>query len=1695
MKFKQLGFWLLPVFVVILAGVYFFDSSFFNLKSTTQAGSNSDPTIKIRGINNRYGQGVVIPMTTASEPSINVSAYNTNDNLHVNVYKASMDNVLEFLVHDEKNNQLNKEVNVDALEFVASFDQDRSAETRVLLPIDGHGIWYVNVHSGEVAEGTFVVRSGHGVLTKEGDEETIWWGQNFDTKKSVSSGDLKIYNLRDSVDLIQSSTFDDEGVSRADKISEADVGVFNIEGQEGIVFLNLSYLNSNYRYERFSESTLNVKYFLFTDRPLYKPGDTVNFKSILRQDHDAVYSVPSGQVNIEVYSGYGSSRNVVFEKQYYVSGNGSIDGNFVLPEDIKTGRYSMRVDLESAPTSAYGRYWGNSASVASFNVEYYQKPEYSLEIESDGVEYLAQDNMFFDIKANYFSGHPINGQELKYNIKTGRYYSSDIYSYYQRSVDRLSSRYNFWGKNQVDHGVANINDGIAQVEFQSATSTNGENKVYIIEANFTDETGRPAIARRNVLVHAGEYGIYREKWGGSSIVGETKHINIILGPNGDYNVANVPLKVNILRKTWVRGDKEERQDKNGNYYYHYSSHMEKEDLEEFEITTNSEGKANLSFVPSHRGSYTIKVSGQDSRGNTLENSFYAWAREEDESSYYSYRSNDKEINISSERDEYEPGEYVDLTISSQVPDRDVFLSIDRAHSRRYQVVHMDGNYEKISFLLEDTDMPSVTFSVSSFSDDGVDTNKKFIEVSAESKRIDVSIIPDKEKYGPGDFVNLQIKTLDKDENPVSAEVSVWAVDKALFELKSSTLKDIFNTFWNKRYSSTAFTHSLKGIMTSGAEKGGCFAAGTEILTEHKKLKNIEDIKIGDTILTRQDIKNDDLVEAKVIDVHEHEVTGYLIINGHLKITPNHKLLVNGKWQEAGNIQKGDYVIGEDDKKTIVNSIEWQQGKFVVYNLTIEDKHTFFANGVWVHNDKGGVRSDLKDAAYWNPSIQTDLGGNANVSFKLPDNLTTWVLAGVAATNKTEVGQSLAEIITTKDVIVQPILPYILRTDDRMVVSGLVQNFTDQDRAFDVELLFDAGDVSNPVQEVNIKSKESAQIFWGVLPNQTNEEAKFEISAVSKDQDEISDVLEKSIPVREFGFWETESFAGIGNIEYFAKIPDTTKKDSVSIELSTSLNLVNTVPDNFKYLLDYPYGCMEQTISRLIPLIITRENPSLFYKYTEDKDTEGMIKEGLKRIQAHQKTNGGWSWWYGKNAEPGVSVYIFEHLLRLEDTGFDVNDSLLNSARQYFVKLDASSPTNQVFKNYALSLDDQYDGPSLDIINIDNLPENPSLLAMAVIANTKNGYTDANTNGLNKLIDTAIEERGDIHWGAVAGSYRSSDDATTALALRAILEAGGSMDIADQIILYFSRTRDKHYWSNTYATAVITEALIEYEEKILERNNTINRYVVTIDGEEFYRGAISNDNKSEQIDIPIDKIKEEGSLIKVQQEDNNSIFHTIIIKGFDSDKNAGAKGNGISIKREYVNTKGKNYSLGVGDIVDVHIELEGLRPEDRYVVVQDYLPAGMIAINEGFNNYRSDRNYYGYYYNNYGREITQDGIIISTSRWQKDKSNFTYKARVISEGDFIAPPTFATLMYQPDVYGRSAVEYVSIGQVSEKMYDISVVDKIFQSVGSSRWGIKSLFSGDIKDALLSAIPFVVIATLWVVIKKRRLLSIKSKKNDK
>ena len=140
--------------------------------------------------------------------------------------------------------------------------------------------------------------------------------------------------------------------------------------------------------------------------------------------------------------------------------------------------------------------------------------------------------------------------------------------------------------------------------------------------------------------------------------------------------------------------------------------------------------------------------------------------------------------------------------------------------------------------VEIKDIPNVRISASGFSESSLDRAIRNVTVSAEKYLLDVEVSVDKEEYGPGDTVRLDILTRDMNGNGVSTESVIWLVDKALFELADDNTGDIFNKFWAVRNSYTSMSHSLQGLNINMAEKGGCFSADTKILMKNNKINEL-----------------------------------------------------------------------------------------------------------------------------------------------------------------------------------------------------------------------------------------------------------------------------------------------------------------------------------------------------------------------------------------------------------------------------------------------------------------------------------------------------------------------------------------------------------------------------------------------------------------------------------------------------------------------------------------------------------------------------------------------------------------------------------------------------------------------------------------------------------------------------------------
>jgi len=1581
-----------------------------------------------------YAGGGVIPLSSTDEPAVYFTGGDFSGEAQVGIYEANQEILLNYLVHDKDNKQLKTTPDVNNLKLISSLNVRISSgygsENKTLLPISESGIWLLEVKTGNNKNYAIVIRSNFAVLVKEADNRYIFWGQNLKTKRSISSGSLKLYSLLDGIKQLADTGFSGEGISSWALDPQADIAIATVGEDQALIPINLRYLDK-YNYRPFTAKQIDTKYFVFTDRPLYGPGDKVYFKAVIRDDDDARYSIPQGGARAKIFRD-GDEKNPVFEKTYPVSSMGTIDGEFRLPDDAKVGDYQLRVAMTPDRSSDLWE-WEN---VAYFQVEYFRKPEYSVDISVSERELIEKDHLVFDIEGGYFSGQPLVGQTVKYTVTRGSYYDFEFSAdsgYYDNYY------YGWYGSTPEIQGEAVLNSaGKATVDIETGKIlSDGKNKVYSVTVTYDNGSGNPGLARKNILVYSGEFDIFRTDFGYGSQVNKQITIPIKLVPHFNAKVSSIPLSVRIHRENWVASFDSNQK------YPQYTK--EQEDFPSFNLTSDSNGEAEISFLPTKVGSYTFKVEGTDLRGNNVSKDFYTWVTDKDY--WFNYGQYDNELTIKAEKTKYLPGEKVNFTISSTIPDRDVFLAFERGLMHSYQIVKLQARSGSANITLLDSDIPNIFASVNSFSNFTLDTGSEKVIVSAESKRVVVNVTADKKKYGPGETVWLNIETKDVAGNPLSAQTTVWAVDKAIFELVDANPAKIFDTFWRERWDETQNAHSLQGIIVPTAEMGGCFSSDTQILMADGTLKEINKMLPGDFILTRKSEADKSLTKAKIKNVSSAQENGQLIINGNLKVTVDHFLWVNNNWKQAGSVQIGDKLLGFDGKEVAVSSIEWQSGKFTVYNLEIDKNHTFFAQGVWVHNQKGGgggARKIFKDSAYWNPSVVTDSFGRAKISFKLPDNLTTWVIAGLSVTENTKVGQNTSEIVVSQDTVIRPILPNILRIGDRTMISALAQNFTELDRNFDIKLEFDSGEVvKSTYQGVLVKAGESKEFKWGVNAQKENPKAKLVFSLTSTDDSKQQDIVTQAIPVIPFGYTQKSAEVGEDSKQYSIKLSSDTSKEKTKITLSLASNLTDSLFPAMKYLVSYPYGCVEQTTSSFVPAIIAKNNPDLFSGEIEGKNIDDIVNKGIFLLESLQQSEGGWNWWREGNSNAFKTVYVVEYLIKAQTLGYKISEQILSNAR-YFLERDQSyslSSNQTVYDSYPVNVVKTYGLTYLNsgkrkalLSEFDSL--SPDILSIAVLANIRNGYKDPQTNGLNKLISLGKSQRDSIFWYAGEPDNYGSKEASTALAIRAMLAGGAPRSTIADAVRFLTRNRMHDYWANTFGTAQTIQALVDYS-KTENENTPQYTYIILLDGNQIAKGDISSPKqKIKDIIISVKEIKPEGSTLMLKKVGDGQIYSTLQISEFKTNLNATAENHGLLVKRQYVNEKGEEYTIGVGDSVKVILTVSGLETGTNYGIIADELPAGLIPINQQFKNEQNIDPYdYNYLYSY--PEITQNGAVFQLYQMKSGPVNYIYRARAVSEGNFSIPPAEALLMYAPEVWGISAVQQIQITKnaqvIPEKLF--------------------------------------------------------------
>jgi uncharacterized protein YfaS (alpha-2-macroglobulin family) len=383
----------------------------------------------------------------------------------------------------------------------------------------------------------------------------------------------------------------------------------------------------------------------------------------------------------------------------------------------------------------------------------------------------------------------------------------------------------------------------------------------------------------------------------------------------------------------------------------------------------------------------------------------------------------------------------------------------------------------------------------------------------------------------------------------------------------------------------------------------------------------------------------------------------------------------------------------------------------------------------------------------------------------------------------------------------------------------------------------------------------------------------------------------------------------------------------------------------------------------------------------------------------------------------------------------------------------------------------------------NNEASPDVLAWAVISNVRNGFNDPSKNGRDKLISMAKKEgENKIFWDQGDNQKFGSINTSTGLALRAFITAGGDKDTASKIARFLTEKRQyNYYWSNTFATVQAVNGLIDFSkiEKAIFPNY---QYMVKLDGREIANGNFDNKNWEDEIILDAKELAGKTASLNIQKTQEGSLYSELLIKEFRFDDDAEAQNNGINVVRSYINLKGRNYSIGVGDIVNVELKISGDFARGSYAVIEDQLPAGMVPINPKFDNsqyslnYRNDISFRGEL-----KEMTENRVVFATSYYDPKNTVFSYRARVVSEGEFQVPPVVSSLMYSPEINGRSSTQKIKLVNKSEKLFDYpnksaekNITAKKLVALANRTNSAKALF-------IIFSMIFIAISS-WVIYKR-------------
>jgi len=1284
--------------------------------------------------------------------------------------------------------------------------------------------------------------------------------------------------------------------------------------------------------------------YAFCDRPAYRPEEEVQWKFIARQYNESVYTTPANQViEFQINDPRGTK---VYEDKVKLNSFGSAWGLLELNKSMPLGEYKVTFRDE--------RHKNYIGEATLFRLEEYKLPEFKVGIETpqeDGKErsFILGDEIEVNIQANYYFGGPVANANVEVLVYQDPFYhvwrSPHDYPWFYE--DMYPPRRSYYGGGQIIKREMLKTDatGKATVVFETPRNAGGDFE-YRIEARVTDASRREIIASNTVRVTRQSYYVYLTNKHNLYRPQDKVEIDIkALDANNKPVSKEGTIKVarDYWFEIWIDSDGKEisgdelkriREEctifpppptiPNGKPWKLKFRGYEHDDILTHTIKTDAKGEAEFSFTPEREGYYRIAWNSRDRRNTPIRTDTTVWVAT-NSTTDLGYRHGSMEIII--DKDTFKSGQNAPVMLSVPASDRYVLFSVEGDDLYSYRLVHLTGNVKLIELQIEEKHVPNIFLSAVMINDRQLFMDTKQVVVPPVKQFLEVEVNSNQEQYQPRENGTLAVSILDHKGRPVSAEVALGLVDESVYYIQKDYAIDPRQFYYGTKRRQLIRTQST--------------------LNQKSYTKLIEG---DDKLLVDERVFQKKDAYRSYTESAARELRGNK--NG---IWNNHKGV--GRSIEGGSFAEEEKM----EMNSVARNEKHWKAKTPVSSLKKKEKA--IAPG---EKPSVQVRSDFRSTIFWQPGIVTDNKGKAEVNVKFADSLTSWKATARVAASDNQFGIASAVMRTKKPLIVRLQAPRFFVVGDKVTISAVINNNTDEDMdvtpTLDVEGLSVEGIIKPGL--TNVAANGESRIDWLVSVENPGE-AKLKVTA---DGNKYADAMEKSYPVYEHGMEKFLSKSGkmrTDEITVKLDIPKERKAESTTLTVQVTPSMAVTMLDALPYLVDYPYGCTEQTMSRFLPAAITAKTfnglgvkpqvvmsgifGGIEQEHVDKTHRQGkqdlnkldnMINKGLNRLYDFQHDGGGWGWWKKGESDHFMTAYVIWGLTLALDSGIDVKRGVLDRGINYLDKEIVEEEINfdmQAWMLHALStyhaLTSRNNVGKFQAKAFDNLWENKDRLnsytrSLLALSTYNYGYRDkAKTlirnliNGvkIDKAPDTSIIQRGHAqsheavigtaHWGE-DGIYRRWSDGgveATAFALLALLTIDPQNELIGPVTNWLIKNRRGAQWSNTRDTAITILSLNKYLKESGELESNIE-FELLVNDKVITRKKITPEevfSAPSSFTVPLDQINDGTNTIHLKRiAGNGHLYFAAHAKYFSLEEPISPAGNEIFVRRQYYKLVGR-----------------------------------------------------------------------------------------------------------------------------------------------------------------------------------------------